>query len=76
MSPSDQSTFTKGFSVHNQRSRDQQGSILVTIQSRVLANLSDLLTEFFHQMDDAFFSLAEHALLHLTQVNIARLAQV
>ncbi|MBA55426.1 MAG: hypothetical protein CMK89_13305 [Pseudomonadales bacterium] len=61
MSPSDQSTFTKGFSVHNQRSRDQQGSILVTIQSRVLANLSDLLTEFFHQMDDAFFSLAEHA---------------
>lgn len=61
MSPSDQSSFTNGFSVHNQHSRDQQRSLLVTVQSRVLANLSDLLTEFFHQMDDAFFSLAEHA---------------
>ena len=61
MSPSDQSSFTKGFSVHNQHGRDQQNSLLVNVQSRVLANLSDLLTEFFHQMDDAFFSLAEHA---------------
>lgn len=61
MSPSDQSSFTKGFSVHNSHHRDRDGSLLVNIQSRVLASLSDLLTEFFHQMDDAFFDLAEQS---------------
>lgn len=61
MSPSDQSSFTKGFSTQNRHDRDRNGSLLVNIQSRVLASLSDLLTEFFHQMDDAFFDLAEQA---------------
>ncbi|AUM12535.1 hypothetical protein Kalk_08930 [Ketobacter alkanivorans] len=61
MPPTDQSSFTKGFSVQNQHDRDRNGSLLVNIQSRVLSNLSDLLTEFFHKMDDAFFDLAEQS---------------
>jgi hypothetical protein len=61
MSPSDQSSFTKGFSVQSKHEHDSNGSLLINIQSRVLANLSDLLTEFFHQMDDAFFDLAEQS---------------
>ncbi|MEC8813274.1 MULTISPECIES: DUF1631 domain-containing protein [unclassified Ketobacter] len=47
--------------MHNAHNRDRDGSLLVNIQSRVLASLSDLLTEFFHQMDDAFFDRAEQA---------------
>jgi len=60
MSSSDQS-FIKGFSVQHSRTGERQEHLLVNLQSRVLASLSDLLTEFFHQMDDAFFSLAESA---------------
>ncbi|MAR90821.1 MAG: DUF1631 domain-containing protein [Pseudomonadota bacterium] len=61
MSPSDHSSFVKGFSVNHRQERGGEDSLLVNIQSRVLASLSDLLTEFFHQMDDAFFDMAEQA---------------
>ena len=57
MSPSDHSSFVKGFSVNHRQERGGEDSLLVNIQSRVLASLSDLLTEFFHQMDDAFFDM-------------------
>lgn len=60
MSSSDQS-FVKGFSLHNEHNRDRNNSLLVNLQSRVLANLSDLLSDFFNHLDDAFFALAEIA---------------
>ena len=47
--------------MQNTHDRNRNGSLLINIQSRVLSNLSDLLTELFHQMDDAFFDLAENA---------------
>lgn len=47
--------------MHSKHSRNDNSSLLINIQSRVLSNLSDLLTELFNQMDDAFFDLAENA---------------
>ncbi len=64
MSSSDHS-FTKGFSVNSRNERSPSGapngSLLVNVQSRVQASLTDLLSDLFKQMDDAFFKLAESA---------------
>src|SRR3990167_6083651 len=62
MTSSDQTSFEKGFSLHN-RARDSRAplTLLITLQSRVLASLSDLIKTLFNHTDDAFFELAESA---------------
>ena len=62
MTSSDQTSFEKGFSLHN-RARDNRAplTLLITLQSRVLASLSDLIKTLFNHTDDAFFELAESA---------------
>src|SRR3990167_5478116 len=62
MTSSDQTSFEKGFSLHN-RARDSRPplTLLIPLQSRVLASLSDLIKTLFNHTDDAFFELAESA---------------
>ncbi|MFZ5603750.1 MAG: DUF1631 domain-containing protein [Pseudomonadota bacterium] len=62
MTSSDQTSFEKGFSLHN-RARESRAplTLLITLQSRALASLSDLIKTLFNYTDDAFFELAESA---------------
>jgi len=62
MTSSDQTSFEKGFSLHN-RARESRAplTLLITLQSRALASLSDLIKTLFNHTDDAFFELAESA---------------
>lgn len=60
MTSSDTTSFENGFSLQ-QRRPERRGSLLINIQSRVLANLSDLIKALFNYTDDAFFELAENA---------------
>lgn len=57
---SSDTTFESGFSLQSRRP-ERPASLLINIQSRVLANLSDLLKALFQFTDDAFFELAENA---------------
>lgn len=60
MTSSDTTSFENGFSLQ-QRRPERRGALLINIQSRVLANLSDLIKALFNHTDDAFFELAENA---------------
>lgn len=60
MAPSDTTSFESGFSLQQKRPEPQAG-LLINLQSRVLANLSDLIKGLFSVIDDAFFELAENA---------------
>jgi hypothetical protein len=60
MASSDTTSFETGFSLQ-QRRPERRASLLINIQSRVLANLSDLIKTLFNFTDDAFFELAENA---------------
>ncbi|RLP55124.1 MAG: DUF1631 domain-containing protein [Ketobacter sp.] len=61
MPSSDQSSFIKGYSVRNERANRDKDALLISMQSRILSSLSDLLTRLFNKMDDAFFDMAQHA---------------
>lgn len=60
MASSDTTSFESGFNLHPRRP-ERRASLLINIQSRVLANLSDLIKALFTYSDDAFFELAENA---------------
>ncbi len=60
MTSSDKTSFEAGFSLHTRRPK-QHTSLLTNIQSRVLANLSDLIKSLFDVIDTAFYQLAENA---------------
>lgn len=59
MAPTD-TTFESGFSLQSHRP-ERPASLLINIQSRLLANLSDLIKALFQFTDDALFELAENA---------------
>ncbi len=63
MTSSDQTSFEQGFSLHHSRARDDRASLtlLITLQSKILASLSDLIKTLFSHTDDAFFEQAETA---------------
>lgn len=61
MPSSDHSTFLKGFTVHPTSRQGDSDALLLTLQSRILSNLSELLTQLFNKMDDVFFDLAQQA---------------
>lgn len=63
MTSSDSTSFEQGFSLHTTRARDERASqtLLITLQSKILAGLSDLIKTLFSHTDDAFFEHAESA---------------